>query len=370
MDSQKLVDAIKKIRAKMPTIGELAEKSFIKRGELDKFYLFPKARLHLDEWIGYCTLFNVNKAKDVEYVRKIRYADGDENLYLNVCRPQNRTAGQKLPVFVYIHGGGWVSGRPEDREAFVSRIASAGFFTVNVFYGYSPEYPHPLPVANIYRALKWLRTQIDFPEADTDEIWLGGESAGAHLAAIAGAASANPEYRELLALDEEYGEIKFKGLVLNCGVYDIETALESGFKYISSYVYAYYGRPLEEMEEDVYAITMSPVYFVTGAFPKTFLVTAQNDPLKGCGALMRDKLSECGVAFEHFHGDGAAAVHAFAVSQAFDISKEAMNRILRFMGKEEQYIVEGTPEYEIEIAEGSVQSITGAAETPQDGDSV
>jgi acetyl esterase/lipase len=219
-----------------------------------------------------------------------------------------------------------------------------------------------VPVANIYRALEWLKTQTDFPEADRDEIWLGGESAGAHLAAITGAASANPEYRRLLNLADGCGEFKFKGIVLNCGVYDIETALDSRFKYISSYVYAYYGRPLEEMKDDDYAVTMSPVYFVTGGFPKTFLITAQNDPLKVCGAVMKERLSECGVPFEHFHADGAAAVHAFAVSQALDISKEAMNGILRFMGKEEQYTGVGVTEYEIEIADGIAEP--GSATEP------
>lgn len=346
---------IKRIREKLPALGELAEKSFIKRGGLDKFYLFPKARLHLDEWLGYCTIFNVNKAKNVEYVRKIRYASDDETLYLNVCRPTERKEGEKLPVFVYIHGGGWVSGRPEDREAFVSRIAAAGFLTLNVFYGYSPEYSHPMSVVNIYRALKWLKSQTDFPEADVDRIWLGGESAGAHLAAIVGAASVNPEYRELLLLDKPCDDIKFQGLILNCGVYDVEAALESGFKYISSYIYAYYGRPLEEMPYDDYAVTMSPIHFIKPDFPKSFLVTAQNDPLKVCGELMKERLTENGVPFEHFHAEGAAAVHAFAVSQAFAISKHVMNRILLFMGKEAQYEVDGVSEYEIEIEDGTEQ---------------
>ena len=45
------------------------------------------------------------------------------------------------------------------------------------------------------------------------------------------------------------------------------------------------------------------------------------------------KLYDLGVYVEQYHGEGRWAVHAFAVSQGFKISKEAMSGVLSFMSK-------------------------------------
>ncbi|WP_299668781.1 carboxylesterase family protein [uncultured Polaribacter sp.] len=34
----------------------------------------------------------------------------EENLYLDIYYPKNRKEGQKLPVVIYTHGGGWAAG--------------------------------------------------------------------------------------------------------------------------------------------------------------------------------------------------------------------------------------------------------------------
>lgn len=97
-----------------------------------------------NELLGFLTVFNARRSLNVKVKRQVHYdMDGDRKLYLNIYERKDRDPGIKAPVFVYIHGGGWIGGLPETREAFNTRIAEAGYFVVSLYYGHSPFYPHP-----------------------------------------------------------------------------------------------------------------------------------------------------------------------------------------------------------------------------------
>ncbi len=78
---------------------------------------------------------------------------------------------------------------------------------------------------------------------------------------------------------------------------------------------------------------ISPIYFVTENFPPTFAISAENDKVAVLTFDLVKKLYDLGVYVEQYHGEGRWAVHAFAVSQGFKISKEAMSGALSFMSK-------------------------------------
>ncbi|MDO7172419.1 alpha/beta hydrolase [Mariniflexile sp. AS56] len=63
----------------------------------------------------------------------------EENLYLDIYYPKNRTAGEKLPVVIYTHGGGWAAGsRHGASNASFKTVHTAlleqGFCVVSVSY--------------------------------------------------------------------------------------------------------------------------------------------------------------------------------------------------------------------------------------------
>jgi len=292
-------------------------------------YLLPKAICLFNERLGQLTVYRSGRAKNVVYERKIRYSL-DKKLYLNLCKPAEPMQ-EKLPVFVYIHGGGYVSGSPEQRETFVSKVAAAGFFTVNVFYGYSPKYGHPHSIRNIYDALAWLTENKDKYNVDLDRLYMGGESAGAYFVAMAGAASSNEEYKQRLNLNPLSKNLKFKGLLLSCGIYDIDDALGSGFPFMRAYVEAYYGKSPDGIRTDPDAELMSPGRFVTKDFPPSFVLVAQHDRLKLGGISFSKKLDDLGVINVFHMGTGFFAVHAFLVAQGIPPSKIAMPKVLDFL---------------------------------------
>lgn len=281
------------------------------------------------EKIGGMTLFNFNKAEDVKSKRKIRYSENND-LYLNIYEPSEK-ASYKLPVILYLHGGGWIAGSPEGREAFTTRLASRGFFVVSLFYGLSPKYHHPEPIINAYKAIEWLYENQEKYNIDLSSLTVGGESAGAHLAAIIGAISTNEEYKKLFNLPEIVKDIKINALFLNCGIYEISRVLYSGFKHIKIFVCCYYGSPLRCLKNDEKLIEMSPIYWVTPKYPPSYIITANKDKLADNSFRFIDKLKENNVKYIHFHGKGLLAVHAFPVVQSLKISQEVMDGIDKFL---------------------------------------
>ena len=150
---------------------------------------------------------------------------------------------------------------------------------------------------------------------------------------MAGAISSDPEYNARFDLDPVSRHQKIAGLVLNCGVFDLEKAIGLPFRNIELYVQSYCGgKPFDELTEEE-KNEISPIYHVTKDFPPTFAISAQYDALAILTFDLVEKLRSLGVEVEHYHGTGKLAVHAFAVVQALRISREAMFGIRAFLRK-------------------------------------
>jgi acetyl esterase/lipase len=100
-----------------------------------------------------------------------------------VSRPAQRRAGG-LPAVLWIHGGGYVIGRPEQNQPLAdSLVSELGCVVVSVDYRLAPETPHPGPVEDCYAALQWMHAAAAELGVDTTKVAVAGESAGGGLAA-------------------------------------------------------------------------------------------------------------------------------------------------------------------------------------------
>ena len=284
-----------------------------------------------NELLGALTIFNLNRSSKVRTTRFIRYDENDKRMYLNIYERKDRDKTQKAKVFVYIHGGGWIGGYPGTREGFTTKVAEKGYFVISIYYGEAPTYAHPKMIENVYNAFAWLKQHADEYNLDVDEIYVGGESAGAHLSAMAGAIASNPEYNALFNLNEISRHQKIAGLVLNCGVYDMLKSTTTGFKNIGVYTQSYCGGvEVKDLSEDMQK-QISPIYWVTKDFPPTFAISGENDKLAVLTFDFVKVLYENGVFIDHYHAEGKYAVHAFAIIQALKITKIAMQGIYDFL---------------------------------------
>jgi acetyl esterase len=86
-------------------------------------------------------------------------------------------------VYLHIHGGGFVLGACDLQDAMLERIVAAtGFACVSVEYRLAPEHPFPAGPDDCETAALWLASHA-IAEFGTSALTIGGESAGATLAA-------------------------------------------------------------------------------------------------------------------------------------------------------------------------------------------
>jgi acetyl esterase/lipase len=105
--------------------------------------------------------------------------DQDIDIYL----PDDSSA-TNLPVFMFIHGGSWTHGYKEWCGFMAPPITSMPAIFVSVAYRLAPDTKFPLPVEDCRNALKWVYENISEHGGDPNRIFVGGHSAGGHLAAM------------------------------------------------------------------------------------------------------------------------------------------------------------------------------------------
>jgi len=105
--------------------------------------------------------------------------EGRLDLYL----PINPTGPS--PVYVNIHGGGWVSGSKEETALDVLPLLAMGFAVANVEYRLARTAPAPAAVQDCRCALRWVARHAAQYGLDVTRLVVGGASAGGHLALMA-----------------------------------------------------------------------------------------------------------------------------------------------------------------------------------------
>lgn len=102
---------------------------------------------------------------------------------LRIYRP---TAATGLPVLIYLHGGAFVRGDLDAADVTCREVAARGpAVVVSVDYRLAPEHPYPAAVDDAVAAARWALTGIAAHGGDPAAISIGGDSAGANLAAVA-----------------------------------------------------------------------------------------------------------------------------------------------------------------------------------------
>jgi acetyl esterase/lipase len=108
--------------------------------------------------------------------------DDRKRIRLRVYRPKSVAA--PTPVLVWLHGGGYVMGRPEiDDVRCTHYVRESGITVFSVDYRCAPRHPFPAGLEDSYSALKWVESHSQELGVDPKRIAIGGESAGGGLAA-------------------------------------------------------------------------------------------------------------------------------------------------------------------------------------------
>ncbi len=129
-------------------------------------------------------------------------------LRLRVLAP----SGKKTGVYLHLHGGGWMLGAADLQDAELLALANAtGLVAVSVDYRLAPEHPYPAGPDDCEDAARWLVAEGAAALGAPARFFVGGESAGAHLAVVT-----------LVRLRDRHGVTgAFEGANLVYGAYDL-----------------------------------------------------------------------------------------------------------------------------------------------------
>src|SRR5262247_380798 len=118
----------------------------------------------------------------IEESEKTITADG-YTIKLNIVRPKGVKG--TLPVFMFIHGGGWVLGDyPTHKRMVRDLVTLAGCAGVFVNYTRTPDAKYPQAINEIYAATKWVAEHGDEIAVDGKNLAVVGNSVGGNMTAV------------------------------------------------------------------------------------------------------------------------------------------------------------------------------------------
>lgn len=213
-----------------------------------------------------------------------------------------------LPVVVFFHGGGWVTGTLDSHDLLCRLIArESGCAVLSVDYRLAPEYPFPTPLEDSYASVQWVAENAAGLGLDGSRLAVAGDSAGGNLAAA------------VAVLARERGGAKISHQLLLYPVADADfsngsyTQHGQGY-FLSKDMMAWFWRHYVGAEALVSG-NIPPLAALCRTdnlenLPPATIVTAEFDPLRDEGEMYARRLADAGVAVEQTRITGV--IHGFA----------------------------------------------------------
>jgi acetyl esterase len=262
-----------------------------------------------------------------------RYGAGPD-LLLDVFRPA--AASGPLPLVVWVHGGGFVGGTKDELAGYFKLVASYGFVVAAPRYSLAPGHRYPTPLRQLMQALQYLQANAGRLLIDPDRIVLAGDSAGAHIAAQAGALVTTPGYAEAAGVTSTITPAQLRGLVLACGLYDLQLvrhpAAPAGRLFVQASMQAYAGR--RRFLDDPAFAAWSVTDHVSPAFPPALITAGDADPLRPHSELLAARLQTVGAETETLFfpaGHQPPVDHEYQFDLDTDAGQLFLDRLLAFL---------------------------------------
>jgi acetyl esterase len=209
-----------------------------------------------------------------------------------------------LPIFIYLHGGGWVIGNIESSDGLCRALCNASrCIVISVDYRLAPENPFPAAVEDSYHAVLWVSKNALSFGGDESRIAVGGDSAGGNLAAVV----------TQIARDRGRPALKYQLLIYPvtdaaCDTPSYSQNSEGYFltKDAMRWFWGHYlgrdGNPGDPKASPLRAHSFKDL-------PPAMVITAEYDPLRDEGESYANRLRDAGVPVQLIRYEGV--IHGF-----------------------------------------------------------
>jgi acetyl esterase len=250
---------------------------------------------------------------------------------LNIVRP----AGKKgtLPVFMFIHGGGWVLGDfPTHERMMHDLVVLTGYAGVFVNYTRTPEAKYPTQINEIYAATKWVAEHGNEIGVDGKNLAVVGNSVGGNMTAVT-ALMAKEKHGPLIKLQimmwpivdasfetdsyKLYGDQRFLTTPLMKWMYNM---------YIAD----------PDKRNDNYASPLQASREQLEGLPPALIQVAENDILRDGGEAYGRKLAEAGVKVTTVRYNGV--IHDFGLLNGLAYIPETRSLFIQAAAELREYL--------------------------------
>lgn len=253
---------------------------------------FKQTSTNAREGLANLTSTWVKRSVVIKWIQDELIEDGDFKVPIRIYHPQ---PDSHLPVLIYFHGGGHMSGSITVYDPICRRLAKeTGHIVVSVDYRLAPECPYPegitdclTVVQNVWKPLVTRKVKY------TEQLSIAGDSAGGAICAtIAHACQNNTDvniYRQVLL----YPSLDY--------TMQLDSVTQNGEGYLLhkdqiEWFFENYFRHGEDRK------SASPLYMdFSQNFPETLVITAEFCPLRDEGLAYLHRLKETGVRTDHLH---------------------------------------------------------------------
>ncbi|SMO88115.1 Acetyl esterase/lipase [Chryseobacterium rhizoplanae] len=219
-------------------------------------------------------------------------------LALDLYVPKNAATG-KLPVLIYVHGGGWIEGDKVVHagnylETTIQKLMTRQYAVISINYTLLSDSIHfPLPLEDTKDAVRWVRKNAEKYNLDTNNIGLFGASAGAHLSLLA---AYTPDNTYLGSPELSSYSAKVNYVIDHYGPADLNKLFHTRLGTIPVGMIGLMSKKIVGLQENLvkgisgydirkdqdrsieYLKTLSPVYFVSRGVP-TLIMQGNKDKI-------------------------------------------------------------------------------------------
>lgn len=229
--------------------------------------------------------------------------------------------GEPLPVVLFAHGGGWVTGSVDTHDSLCRTLCQgSGWAFLSVDYRLAPEHPWPAAPDDMATALHWLQEHGANLGVNPKHLALMGDSAGGNLALVTALQARVDGWPPPLLL------------VLICPVVDPAMACASWRELADAPFLSaadmrwYYGHYAPDADD----WRAAPLKGDLGRLPPTLVITAGHDILRDEAVLLAERLEQQGSTV--WQRPEAGVFHDFVLfAPAIEAAREQQEGIARLL---------------------------------------
>ncbi|MCL2846689.1 MAG: alpha/beta hydrolase [Firmicutes bacterium] len=239
----------------------------------------------------------------VDVVRDINYSNSNNpQQTLDIHTPRDT---KSLGLVINVHGGAWVYGDKSLYSHYSDAIAEHGFTVANINYRLSPKNKIEDQLTDLAAVMEYF--------ADMENIFLVGDSAGAHLISVYLTRGVSPNIR---------------AAAFKCGVFDFTMLRHEIRWYMRPFVPRFIRAATNKGD---FLEKYSALENMNLNFPPTYLMTSRGDYAKFMSVALGEKLAEHNV--HHKYDEYPRGRHVFHLDIRRDDSKKSVQNMADFFKK-------------------------------------